>query len=652
MKAYWIGFFCFLVSAPLQADEKPSFLFDIVADDSGYVMKIAMTFSPGIPLRQVVANFRDPDLVHELHSHSTLEKTHIDSSRFEKLLTVKTFGFKTRLLSHCVESDSQDPTQWSSRCELDLQKFDAENLMRSKIERVLCTQATSLAPVRCTLDIRGGIKDYYIISSAKLTVKAKAQALINWGRFWYFTEAGSISPRTSSDLFDQSDLARQIEVFLNDGLTAAKIKPFRLSAGNPIPDFKEKIISAPSSTLTRKLDELTTSEMTLNSNVRLFQNGDALAAMKSLVENSKKYLFVSMLSVICDDSTEDLLQSMEQKAKTGVDVRLTVNRQYSILSWSCLNRLKKSGIDVLKNSTHSSYLINDQDEVMIGSESFSRMFFKSNGHNGLDRDLMLGIQGPVATDVLKNFLSIWDRDRSSENRDILPGIREYNDKITHEIRSGARGQRNYQKWLASDSPRGLCRFADQKPDRSSTGISKLLEALIQNSKKRIFFSGVTIQNNPLLVPLHEAARRGVVVDFFGNGWIGGNGELTMFLDELIQEQKEKGNLRVAQLLDWLKIRDMDQQASKRLQSYKELLVSPRITVWQYSGFVHYKAWSFDHLGVWVGSANPTPASFENFDESGVLCIDSKLSENFAQQVSADLANSSPLQPETMMNLKK
>ncbi len=395
------------------------------------------------------------------------------------------------------------------------------------------------------------------------------------------------------------------------------------------------------------LDELSHSELTLNEEVQLFQNGQALAPMKALVEHAKKFLFINMLAVACDGASEGLLESIEAKARAGVDVRLIVHTNYALLSIPCLRRLRLAKISIVKTKTHSSYLVSDQDEVLIGSESLARMFFNSTGFNFLDRDMMLRVKGPIATEVIRNFLSVWDENRTTEDGEIGDYVQFYKAKLTYELRKGLRGQHNYRKWLGDATPRALCRFAAQRPGGRLTGLSDLLMALVKKSKTRITASGVSIGRIPLTLALRDAAAAGVQVDFLGNGWEGGNGELTMVLDKAIQDKLSRGSLGFAKVLNLLRSSDMHTQARNRFHSYQDFVSEPRFTVWNYFNFLHYKAWSFDRYGVWVGSANANEQAFTNFNESGVFCIDAQLSNTFASQLALDLANSVPLPKGTM-----
>jgi hypothetical protein len=198
-------------------------------------MAIDLSFSDDVSLARVVADFRDQGLLAELyHGADPVEIAHRQSTpsgslTYDSTLTVHNFGLATRMLSHCVETNPKlSGREWSRRCVLDLSRFDSAKFMESKIDEVKCEETQT---VRCRLRVSGKLKDlFFLVKAPKLTVKAKVQALVNWGRFWFYAEQGSASAKLSNPVFDQSDLAKQIAKFEVEGLEAARKAPFKLEA--------------------------------------------------------------------------------------------------------------------------------------------------------------------------------------------------------------------------------------------------------------------------------------------------------------------------------------------------------------------------------------------------------------------------------------
>ena len=224
-----------LLSQNLVAAESSFFSYALKATPAGYLMHVEMLFGPDVSLNRAVANFRDANLVHELYANSEpdvdTDVVHAGTAQtYQKLRVIKNYGLHTRMLSNCTESVLRTGMPWHRRCELDTAHLDGGKVMGSKIDDVVCSQAGARGQVACQLEVTGLIKDYFVISSSILTVKAKAQALTNWGRFWYFTETGSISARYSNELYDHSELARNVEGFSEAALKLANQTPFELAA--------------------------------------------------------------------------------------------------------------------------------------------------------------------------------------------------------------------------------------------------------------------------------------------------------------------------------------------------------------------------------------------------------------------------------------
>ena len=403
----------------------------------------------------------------------------------------------------------------------------------------------------------------------------------------------------------------------------------------------------------RRLDDATVSELTRNSAVELHQNGSTLQPLLGLVRRATKFVFGNFLSVVCDDATEPLMSALEERAREGLDVRLAVNGKYARLSGSCLERLEKAGIAIARGPTHSSYLVSDRDEVMIGSQSLARFFFRADGRNFLDRDAMLYARGPVATDTAADFLRVWSADAKADARKPAAAwIDAIKSKRAEEQRSGLRGPGAYASWLGEANPQGLCRFAGQSPEAEGReGITKLWSAMTRASRDEVRFTAVRIEmpaaedaNNPasdVFRALEERGRAGVEIDFVGNGPASGNGELTMVLEEWIEQGLTAGKWW-AHPLRWIQKVDAEAKAASHDREYRRFLKLPNAYVWKHFNFMHEKAWSFDRHAVWIGSANLDASMLGGYYESGVLCMDSRLASDFSKGWVLDRINSVPM----------
>ena len=210
------------------AGPEPSFSYDLSITPEKYGLRIRMSFAPDVSLARVVANLRNGALLQEFNPDADPIRTvNASGDRYDQIMSWKAFGIRTAQLSHCRESEA--PGAWSRRCEVDTGALDAGKYTAWKRDEVRCGRAAG-GGIGCDFEIEGRLKNFLFMKSSVLTLKAKRQALINWGRFWYLTESGSASTRLSNPLFDRSALKSDLESLLSSNLAAAKSRPgeFRL----------------------------------------------------------------------------------------------------------------------------------------------------------------------------------------------------------------------------------------------------------------------------------------------------------------------------------------------------------------------------------------------------------------------------------------
>jgi hypothetical protein len=188
-----------------------------------YALDIRMSFSPDVSLGQVVAGLRNGALLHEFNPDADPIRTvGANGDRYDTIMAWKAFGIRTAQLSHCRETEG-DGT-WSRRCDVDTGTLDAGKYTAWKWDEVTCRSGAG-KPLACAFRIEGKIKNFLFMKSSVLTLKAKRQALINWGRFWYLMESAGASTRLSNPIFERSELKRDVEALLSANLDEAKACP-------------------------------------------------------------------------------------------------------------------------------------------------------------------------------------------------------------------------------------------------------------------------------------------------------------------------------------------------------------------------------------------------------------------------------------------
>lgn len=387
--------------------------------------------------------------------------------------------------------------------------------------------------------------------------------------------------------------------------------------------FVKTTIQKAEASLGHELDLVLENEAVKVDSLKLYQNGDSLSAIMDMIAHSKKYFYMNLLAFSCDESTEKMVQALENKSRSNVDVRLIINKGFSLLSGRCLKRLKQAGIKVLKAKTHSSYFFNDDHELMIGSQCVAKMFFNSDGFNSLDRDMMIYSKGDLTAGALKDFTSIWLEEDSID--EVLV--------------------KNYQNILKEISHKRpdeslTCRFVAQRPKMGIRNIESMLEKLISASHIEIYFSGVKVDigEGSLGRGLKEISKKGVEVNYIGNGYLSGNGELTMVFDEWITGIKKGSFAFFSPVIEGINDWDKRRVARDNKKLYDKLLENSKINIWTYFNFIHYKVWLFDQ-SFFIGSANLDEDKFGDVYDAGIYCQNSYVHDLLKAQLLRDKNNS-------------
>lgn len=418
----------------------------------------------------------------------------------------------------------------------------------------------------------------------------------------------------------------------------------------------------------KRLDRLTDSQLLRVEKIELLQDKAFFAGLSRLIDNSQKFLFINMLAGDCQRQSEkEIFTKIRQKAKSGTRVWLAIDGLFSYLSRSCYESLKKEGIQVtylrdhwwsVRPLMHSSFYVNDQDELVLGSQNIYWGFLESTGINQMDRDLSLYVQGAVATEAVKESMAVWFRGSppamSLEAGDqIIAWLKE---KKKEELAQGYRGPSHYEQWFEEDRFETACRFVAQRPQGEKRDLEIALREHLRASKNSVSISSVKFlvapgDNKIVSEFLSLMKQKNLSVDFFGNGVDGGNGELTIEVNDWIRQIDQGGT----DGLSWWKrlkrtfLVQMSRNAYKNhadinFENYRLLLENPNLQIWLHSNFVHHKVWEFDHHAFAVTSALFADRTFNEFYDSGLICYKSGL---ISRARSFDLLNSVPITAESV-----
>ncbi|MBC7693138.1 MAG: phosphatidylserine/phosphatidylglycerophosphate/cardiolipin synthase family protein [Methylotenera sp.] len=416
------------------------------------------------------------------------------------------------------------------------------------------------------------------------------------------------------------------------------------------------------------IDQSTGTELTRGNKVRALFNRDAIPQKVRLARQAHRYFFGAVMAIACDESTEEFVQAMIDKARSGVDVRLIMEGFYAhTLFRPCFNRLKKGGVDIVLVSDevklkslgafmHNKFWISDGREGIIGGENIIRYENLSDGVNQMNRDTDLLMKGPAVADLLDNFIDLWRKYRHRKNAGIDSYFAELQSLRAEQRGQGLRGRENYGAWLSNPSTRmgGVCRILVQRSRGTNYSIGEVYRKYLAGAQTGVMLTSPKVRysrhgefNSKKLSDwfydsVRQAASRGVRIDLISNGLDGGDGELTSLFREkasIAEDQDRTGAAR-----RWRKFLTRDAaKVAKANRSYLLGLEStPHVHTWTHFQYIHAKQLYFDRIAVAIGSVNLDMNSLNANHEAAAICLDQGLSEQMDRQLTQDLVNSVPV----------
>lgn len=413
-----------------------------------------------------------------------------------------------------------------------------------------------------------------------------------------------------------------------------------------------------SASIQKSLDSISQSELTIGNKITFLHNSQASVEQLKMIKSAEKSILIAAIMVDCDVSSENLITEIEKKAQSGVDVRVAVDKYFGLLSKKCEKRLKKSGVKFAKDIVHGTIWVVDGAKAIVGTQSLMRDFVQADGFNFLSRDTDVLVEGPAVTDILREYVAMWGEIRSDDVASMtsyLPGIKA---RYLQEVTAGKRGSKNYGQWFGSQPSElpntGICRVFAQHPKGRKTAYADLIQASARLAKDQIRFSTTKfIYNVDQFDPaspsdriIRELKRKatvdGVRVDLIANGVDGGNGELNMGIQRLIQEARDEGRTLDESVLRYLDEVVAEADAKKSYLRMFDFIKTPGIRAWTYFNFYHLKHWNFDRVATLFGSVNFDDKSFNKRFEIGMQCMDRSVQDQYEAMTALDLVNSIPV----------
>ena len=224
MKYLKPGVFILLLSFVSAAPAETGYAIQI--NEKGYELRMKMHFNQDLGL--VRRAFKSGAVLSQLSPHvKSVINTPEDGNSYESVMTVKSYGLKSELVSKCTETFT--PDTWTRHCVLQTEQKDSGKFMKWKKDQVIC-RTTALQATQCEFAIDGQAKDialgtWVLFSAQRFSVPTKLQAMNNFFHLYFYISDGAISAERASLLFANSAIKNDLDVFAKEAAESLKKNP-------------------------------------------------------------------------------------------------------------------------------------------------------------------------------------------------------------------------------------------------------------------------------------------------------------------------------------------------------------------------------------------------------------------------------------------
>lgn len=449
----------------------------------------------------------------------------------------------------------------------------------------------------------------------------------------------------------------------------------------------------------RELDLVSSSQLTSGNKLKLLVNGDSYNEKMRQVKSAKKSILVGVMTFASDETSFALIDALIEKKKEGVDVQIMLEKLWtSAFFRKTMKKITDGGIKLMmandmyklrkeKGLFHNKIWIFDEETAIIGGQNIVNSANNSTGFNHWNKDTDVKIEGPMVTDILREYNVLKNR---FDNRHFKYKDRQFNLDTGHTVEhyqaivekkekaekeAGLRGQENYERWFSNPetATNGACRFVIQGPQNDKNAISKAYVKVVGAAQDHIYFVSQHIEYDVTLPgedtdwgteiykSLFKRGDAGVKIDLLANGIDGGFAEIGQNiaagnksehkkrrLEKKFARQEKRGEepgTFMARLSKKLGLK-----STLKFGTYLDKAVQEdNFTSWMHFQYVHSKTMLIDNIMASVGSFNFEPYSAEKSHESTILCYDQRLAKELKEDTIRDIVNSTPVFPLTMVN---
>jgi phosphatidylserine/phosphatidylglycerophosphate/cardiolipin synthase-like enzyme len=401
------------------------------------------------------------------------------------------------------------------------------------------------------------------------------------------------------------------------------------------------------------MDALTTTELTYGNKLDLIVNNASYKEKIRLVKESKKFVFLAVMSFAPSSESNKLIDALTGQVKKGVDVRVILEGLWTNLIYKkTVKRLRAGGVKVVlsddmlrigRNQSlfHSKYMVIDGVVGIMGGQNLVDREHLATGYNHFNKDTDVKIVGPTVTDMMEDYIRLWERfSRTQVETEYKKYVLEQKEKQRKE---NVRGSENYQTWLDGSTPQGMCRFISQGPHYDKYKISRAYYETFSRLEKQLFYGSQHIGfqkkvfrkekwSTKIYKKLFEKAESGLPITLVTNGIDSGILKLYAPRTEVFKN------------FFTTKINDISGYLYAAIRRNKLEYVSRinNFNIWQHFQYIHSKIALVDDELAAIGSYNFETYSAEHSYETAVFCQDAKLVNELKNDFQLDMANSTPL----------
>jgi phosphatidylserine/phosphatidylglycerophosphate/cardiolipin synthase-like enzyme len=409
----------------------------------------------------------------------------------------------------------------------------------------------------------------------------------------------------------------------------------------------------------KTMDELSGTELTHGNKVSLLVANRSFQEKKKLITSAKNYIWLAVMTFDSTSESLKLADDLITQAEKGVEVFVIMEKVWTQLtSRKLLNKLKNSKVKVAladdfirikgekQGLFHSKFMLVDGNKAISGGQNLVHRSILATGYNHYIKDLDVWVEGPLVTDMMNEFMILWNKFSSHKIGANYQQI--ITDKYKQENEQSLRGQKHYASWFKQEKVEGVCRFISQGPQKDKYSIGKAYHHIFENMQKYSIFTSqhidTTIQKainqhpskdnhiQKIYRTLVNKAKDGKPVTLITNGIDGG---LSQILEQDDQDFAAFISRKFNDFAGYL-------NAAIRRKSIEYVASQKGISVWQLFQYIHAKVLFVDDEILAVGSYNFESYSSENSYETTIICQDANLLKELKNDLYLNLYNSTPV----------